>query len=278
MVAVRRNVDGLLDAYWKEIKDISPLPRAKEQELLVLAKAGDHEARQEVLRANLRFVVRVAREFHTPSGPPLIDLVSEGNLGMVEAIQRFDPERGFKFITYAVWWIRQAIFKALASQGRSVRPPVNQINDLYKIEKCMARLSQSLGRAPTFEEVAAEAEISIERVYNALEASNWEVSLDEPLADGDGYTMMDTIVDREPAEEEVEGEGLMQALKRGLHQLDERESRIIMSYFGLGTAQPKTLEAIGEELGITRERVRQLRNRGLEKMRHVCADLAVSSN
>jgi RNA polymerase primary sigma factor len=280
MVAIRRHnsSDELLDKYWKEIKDIAPLSREEESELLLRAKNGDEAAHKKVLQSNLRFVVRVARQYDTPAGPPLIDLIAEGNMGMIEAIKRFDVERGFKFITYAVWWIRQAIFKALANQSRSVRPPMNQINDMYKIERRIAGLTQQLGRAPSWEEVAEEADISLERVRSAMEAGKWEVSLDEPLAEQGGETLMAMLPAEEAADDSISQEKLVHTLKAGLNNLDERESRIIHAYFGLGTTQPKTLEAIGSDLGITRERVRQLRNRALEKMRHACADLVMAAN
>ena len=163
-----------IELYWRDIKNAQPLSRADEVAYFKRAKAGDEEARQVLVQANLRFVVSVAREYKD-YGLSLIELVSEGNFGLLEAVKRFDETRGFKFITYAVWWIRQAILKALAEQGKIARPPMSQINDLQKIEKETGALAQVLGRVPTFEEISAKVDISISRTRNAMEVSQQDV-------------------------------------------------------------------------------------------------------
>ena len=204
-----------------------------------------------------------------------LELIAEGNFGLLEAVKRFDETRGFKFITYAVWWIRQAILKALAEQSRAARPPMSQVNDLQKVEKLSARLTQQLGRAPTLEEIAAAADISFERTRNAIELSQNDVSLDAPLADSEGEdTMMAVMASEGPCfEESYDCAALHQALHNSLDSLDEREQLIVRSYYGLQGLDPMTLEQIGEILGLTRERVRQLRDRALERVRTEHGDM-----
>jgi RNA polymerase primary sigma factor len=266
------NYKDSLDTYWGEIKAIQPLDRDQETRLIKQAKAGDEAALQQVIQANLRFVVKIARSLETAGGPPLIDLVSEGNIGMIEAIHRFDEARGFKFITYAVWWIRQAIFKALGSQSRAIRPPLNQLGDLIKLEKKALILSQELGRTPTLEEVALKAELSLERASNAMETSRGDVSLDEPLASDSKLSLLEVLPAQVTDEEDLGEEMTQNVLARCIKVLDKREFHIIHSYYGLGTTESQTLESIGKELGLTRERVRQLRNRGLGKMQSAYRD------
>ena len=268
------------DLYWRDIKDSEPLSREEEIALFKCAKAGDEKARQVLVRANLRFVVRVAREYHD-CGLSLIELISEGNLGLLEAVQRFDETRGFKFITYAVWWIRQAILRALAEHGKIARPPLSRVSDRQKVEKEAAVLSQELGRAPTVEEIAASVDFSAERIRNAFEMGQPDLPLDAPaFADGE-MTFAQTFVAAEPNSHEhfVDGE-MRAAVADCLKVLDARESHIVRAYFGFDDRAPKTLEEIGESLGVTRERVRQLRNRALQKMKDECGGQLVefSSN
>ena len=258
------------DLYWRDIKDAQPLSREEEIALFKRAKAGDEEARQALVQANLRFVVRVAREYHE-SGLSLIELISEGNLGLLEAVQRFDETRGFKFITYAVWWIRQAILRALAEHGKIARPPLSRVSDRQKVEKEADVLAQELGRAPTIEEIADCVDFSADRIRNAFEMGQPDLPLDAPaFADGE-TTFAQTFVSSEPSSHErfVEGE-MRAAVANCLKVLDARESHIVRAYFGLDDSAPKTLEEIGESMGVTRERVRQLRNRALEKMKDEC--------
>lgn len=269
-----------IELYWRDIKDAQPLSREDEVVYFKRAKAGDEEARQVLVQANLRFVVSVAREYKD-YGLSLIELVSEGNFGLLEAVKRFDETRGFKFITYAVWWIRQAILKALAEQGKIARPPMSQINDLQKIEKETGALAQVLGRVPTFEEIAAKVDISIARTRNAMVVSQQDVSLDAPAFVDEETTLVQVFVaEQEGVDASFERGQMEQTVHACLGVLDSRESQIVRSYFGLDDTEPMTLEEIGDALGVTRERVRQLRNRALEKMRAQCGDLLVefSSN
>ncbi|MEW6755756.1 MAG: RNA polymerase sigma factor RpoD/SigA [Candidatus Latescibacterota bacterium] len=263
------------ELYWRDIKDAEPLSREREVELFARAREGDVAARHELVMANLRFVVSVAREYKD-YGLTLIELISEGNIGLMEAIRRFDETRGFKFITYAVWWIRQAILKALAQQGKIARPPMSQINDLQKIEKEASQLAQQLGRAPTYDEVAASVDISAERTRNAMEVGQSDVSLDAP-AYADEEAPLHTVFcsDQEGIDERYEKEQMRRAVQACLGVLSEREHQILRYYFGLDDTQPKTLEEIGDAMGITRERVRQLRNRALDKMRSQWGGLLV---
>ena len=232
-----------LDLYWREIKDNKPLSREEECDLFVRFRAGDRAAYEQLIQANLRFVVRVAREYCPEDGPLLMDLIAEGNMGLLHAIDRYDETRGFKFITYAVWWIRQAILKAAPRAKRAARVPMSHVNDMHTVEKEMAVLSQRWGRAATFAEVDAPVfEDEDQPLYAAF-----------PI-DDTGFIAL-------------EEERVMQSLARGLETLDEREGWIIREYFGLDREEGRTLEEIGADMGITRERVRQLRNRALGKMR-----------
>ena len=275
-----RAVPAAIDLYWRDIKGAEPLSREKEVEFFRRAKAGDEKARQALVLANLRFVVSVAREYKD-YGLSLIELISEGNIGLMEAVKRFDGTRGFKFITYAVWWIRQAILKALAEQGRIARPPMSQINDLQKVEKESGLLAQQLGRAPTFEEIAARVDLSLERTRNAFAVSQQVVSLDAPAFPDEETTLMQVFASAEPGiDEHFADNEVRQSVASCLEILDSRESQIVRAYFGLDDTEPMTLEEIGNAMGVTRERVRQLRNRALEKMKAECGGLLVefSSN
>jgi RNA polymerase primary sigma factor len=222
-----------VESYWRDIQHYQPLNRQLEGELFRLAHQGDLVATHELVQANLRFVVRIAKEYNGRS-LSFIELISEGNVGLLEAVKRFDETRGFKFITYAVWWIRQAILKALAEQGKIVRPPMSQVNDLQKVEKRTGLLAQKLGRVPTLEEIAASAEISLDRTRNALLVGQGEVSLDAPAFPDDSEPLIASVAD---------------------------------------ACDDTTLEQIGLHIGLTRERVRQLKDRALKKIRRHCGDL-----
>jgi RNA polymerase primary sigma factor len=256
-----------VDLYWQGIKDTQPLSRDGEVELFRRVRAGDESARHELMMANLRFVVRVAHKYKE-HGLSLIELISEGNIGLVEAIRRFDETRGFKFITYAVWWIRQAILRALAENGKAARPPMSQINDLMKVEKEAGALTQLLGRPPTQEEIAVRAEISTSRVQTAMEVGQHALSLDAPVYDDETGSLGSVLPsDEAGADEQLELSEMQRALRTSLDTLDRRELQILRLYFGLEDNEPQTMESIGETMGITRERVRQLRNRALRKVR-----------
>jgi len=257
----------LLKIYWRDIGHCEPLSREEEVELVKRIKAGDEKALQKLVSANLRFVVSVAREY-TGSGLPLIELISEGNMGLIEAVPRFDETRGLKFITYAVWWIRQAIFKALDRTSKDVRPPVNHVYDLKKVERQTVVLSQELGRDPTFDEIVESTGIGRDRVRNALAVSRREISLDVPAYPNEEESLMAAFpAANADVEEEFEKAALAETLQSCLATLDDREHQIICSYFGIGGREPMSLEKIGAALGLTRERIRQLRDRALEKMR-----------
>jgi RNA polymerase primary sigma factor len=261
------------DLYWRDIRDAEPLSREEEIALFKRAKAGDEEARQALVQANLRFVVRVAREYHD-CGLSLIELISEGNLGLLEAVQRFDETRGFKFITYAVWWIRQAILRALAEHGKIARPPLSRVNDLQKVERWTGILSQKLGRNPTPEEIANSAELSLERTHNALYMAQPDVSMDVAIVPDEREPLMATFAAGTPNPADCyERAALSHTLHACLDLLDRRERLVVRAYFGLDDQEPQTLEQIGVRLGLTRERVRQLRDEALAKMRIHAGDL-----
>ena len=262
-------------AYWRDIQHFEPLSRQRERELFGLARQGDQQAINELVQANLRFVVRISKEYNG-RGLSFIELISEGNVGLIEAIKRFDETRGFKFITYAVWWIRQAILKAVAEGSKIARPPMSQISDLQKVEKRTNSLSQQLGRTPTLDEITADTEMSPERTRNALWASSGDLSLDGPaFADEDQPHMAYLQDEHIDLEGDLESQLLKDTLKRCLGILDEREDYIIRCYFGLDNSEDFTLQEIGVHLGLTRERVRQLRDRALAKLRAKYGNLLI---
>ena len=264
--------DQLLELYWREIKDKEPLTRREERELFSRARQGDEEAMERIVEANLRFVLRVANDYVRADGPPLIELVAEGNTGLMAAVERFDETRGFKFITYAVWWIRQAMQRSLAGQRRIARPPMSRLDDFKLHERRAAELSQQLGRAPTLDEIIAESKLSPSRTIAALEANQKDASFDDPLFADSDVTMHMAF----GADADVDGgesvECLKEQLRDCLARLQPREAFILRSYYGMGGSDPLTLEQIGAELGLTRERVRQLRNRALDRLRVEYAD------
>jgi RNA polymerase primary sigma factor len=258
---------NILDVYWQEIKNNQPLKRREEIELFALIRQGDEAALEKLINANLRFVVSVAREYCPQDGPLLMDLIAEGNMGLIKAVHKFDETRGFKFITYAVWWIRQAILKALPHDFRAARLPMSHIHDLHAVEKGMDQLSQGLGRQPTLFEVADQMEMTPDRLRNAMAAGQQDMSFDAPLFADEDTPTIEAFCVADDSDNGVDQEELVGALEQSLRELDPREAQIISEYFGLEGADGKTLEEIGNELGVTRERVRQLRNRALKKMR-----------
>ena len=278
----KKNPDqsGSMETYWRDIQDFQPLSRQRESELTAKARAGDEDAMHQMVEANLRFVVSIAKDYNG-RGLSFIELISEGNVGLIEAVKRFDETRGFKFITYAVWWIRQAILKALAENSKIARPPMSQVNDLQKVERNMGILAQQLGRYPTLDELAFSAEISLDRTRNALDIAQTDVSLDIPAFPEEGEPLGASFPDTAPdPADSFERTALSTTLRSCLDLLDNREDLIIRAYFGLDEQAPLTLEQIGAQLNLTRERIRQLRDRALEKMRTRCGDLLIelSSN
>ncbi|MDZ7779354.1 MAG: sigma-70 family RNA polymerase sigma factor [Gemmatimonadota bacterium] len=261
--------DGVLDQYLKEISQYPLIDRAEEARLAKLIRAGDAEALDKLVRSNLRFVVSVAKKYQN-QGVPLADLINEGNTGLIRAAHKFDETKGIKFISYAVWWIRQAILQALAEQSRIVRVPLNRAGALHRIGRQSSSLLQELGREPTPQEIAEGLDISKEEVERTLAISNAHLSLDAPLAPGEDSRLLDYLPDQYgPApEDEVFEHALKRTVDEALHSLKERESKIIRLYFGLDDQDPMTLEEIGDLMGITRERVRQIKEKALTRLRH----------
>ena len=256
--------------YWRDVRRHAPLSRSEEEALVQRIRAGEEGALEQLVEANLRFVVKIAKDY-SGKGLSLLELVSEGNLGLIEAARRFDEGYGCKFITYAVWWIRQHILKALGRQRHTVPHPANHLNDLKKIERQGDRLSQTLGRVPTLTEAATAAEISPARGQRALQARRRDMRLDRPLFEDEEKTALpQALVDRNLPDRQLEETTLAGQVERGLETLNTRERQVLRWYFGLGGCQPITLESIGDSLGLTRERIRQIRDRALQKLRGSC--------
>ncbi|MBQ5678487.1 MAG: sigma-70 family RNA polymerase sigma factor, partial [Rikenellaceae bacterium] len=240
----------------------------EEVELAQRIKKGDQEALEKLTKANLRFVVSVAKQYQN-QGLSLPDLINEGNLGLIKAAEKFDETRGFKFISYAVWWIRQSILQALAEQARIVRLPLNQVGSLNKINKAFARFEQENERAPSPEELANALELPKEKVSDTLRVAGRHVSVDAPFADGEDNSLLDVLVntDSPNADRGLINESLSTEVERALSTLTDREKDIIKYFFGIG-CQEMTLEEIGEKFGLTRERVRQIKEKAIRRLRH----------
>ncbi|HPR33762.1 MAG TPA: RNA polymerase sigma factor RpoD/SigA, partial [Prolixibacteraceae bacterium] len=242
-----------LDKYLHEIGKVELLDPEKEVELAKRIKKGDREAFEQLINSNLRFVVSVAKQYQN-QGLSLPDLINEGNLGLIKAAQRFDETRGFKFISYAVWWIRQSILQALAEQARIVRLPLNKIGSINKINKTFNQLEQEFQREPTAKEISEMLEITPEVIEEAMKASGHHVSMDAPLRDEDGNNLYDILlnIDTPSPDKGLLNNSLQQEIERSLATLGEREAEIIRFYFGLNGTRPHTLEEIGEVFGLTR--------------------------
>ncbi|CAN5303346.1 sigma-70 family RNA polymerase sigma factor [soil metagenome] len=261
--------EGSLDQY---LRDISIYPLITREEEVALAKRirlNDQEALDTLVRSNLRFVVSVAKKYQN-QGVSLSDLINEGNLGLIRAAHKFDETKGIKFISYAVWWIRQAILQALAEQSRIVRVPLNRAGTLHRIGKRASTLLQELGREPTHQEIAEGMDISEDEVAKTMSISQAHLSLDAPLIPGEDSSLLDRIADneRQTPDEMAFEKALTEAIEESLAQLKEREAKILRLYFGLDAQEPMTLEEIGAVLGITRERVRQIKEKALSRLRH----------
>jgi RNA polymerase primary sigma factor len=270
--------EGLLDQYLRDISAYPLITREDEATLAVQIRAGDDEAMNQLVRANLRFVVSVAKKYQN-QGVNLSDLINEGNLGLMRAARRFDESKGIKFISYAVWWIRQAILQALAEQSRIVRVPLNRAGDIHRIGKRAATLLQELGREPTHEEIADGMDLSEEEVSRTMAISHAHISLDAPVAPGEDNSLIDHLADsgRLLPDEETFEKALIETVHQSLLVLKPREARVLRMYFGLDGDEPMTLEEIGEVLGVTRERVRQIKDRALSKLRHNSRKRALES-
>jgi RNA polymerase primary sigma factor len=256
-----------LDKYLQEIGRVELISPDEEVALARRIKSGDSEALKKLVKANLRFVVSVAKQYQN-QGIGLPDLINEGNLGLMKAAQRFDETRGFKFISYAVWWIRQAILQALAEQSRIVRLPVNKIGSINRINRTFARLEQIYEREPSPQEIAEMLDMFPEDVKEALKTNGRTMSMDAPLSQEEENTMYDLIqsTDTPSPDKNLINESLSYEIERALNTLSSRESKVLKLYFGLGMKHPFTLEEIGEELTLTRERVRQIKEKAIKKI------------
>ncbi len=257
-----------LDKYLQEIGKEDLITVEEEVELAQRIKKGDQEALEKLTKANLRFVVSVAKQYQN-QGLSLPDLINEGNLGLIKAAEKFDETRGFKFISYAVWWIRQSILQALAEQSRIVRLPLNQVGSLNKINKAFARFEQENERTPSPEELANVLDLPKEKVSDTLRVSGRHVSVDAPFSDGEDNNLLDVLVntDSPNADRGLINESLSTEVDRALETLTERERDIIKYFFGIGTSE-MTLEEIGEKFDLTRERVRQIKEKAIRRLRH----------
>lgn len=257
-----------LDKYLQEIGKEDLITVEEEVELAQRIKKGDQKALEKLTRANLRFVVSVAKQYQN-QGLSLPDLINEGNLGLIKAAEKFDETRGFKFISYAVWWIRQSILQALAEQSRIVRLPLNQVGSLNKINKAFSKFEQEHERKPSPEELAESLELPADKVADTLRVSGRHISVDAPFVDGEDNSLLDVLVndDSPIADKNLLNESLTKEIDRALATLTERESDIIKLFFGIGI-QEMTLEEIGEKFGLTRERVRQIKEKAIRRLRH----------
>jgi RNA polymerase primary sigma factor len=265
-----------LDKYLQEIGKVDLLTPAEEIDLAKRIKKGEQKALEKLTKANLRFVVSVAKQYQN-QGLSLGDLINEGNLGLIKAAKRFDETRGFKFISYAVWWIRQSILQALAEQSRIVRLPLNRVGALNKIGKAFSTLEQEFEREPSASELAEELDMSLFEVSDTLKISGRHLSMDAPFAQGEDNRLLDVIQDhRQPAPDTgLMEQSLREEVSRALHTLSERESQVIKLYFGLEQEHSLTLEEIGEKFNLTRERVRQIKEKAIRRLRHASRSKAL---
>jgi len=258
-----------LEKYLQEIGKVELISPEEEVKLAVRIKQGDQKALDKLTKANLRFVVSVAKQYQN-QGLSLPDLINEGNLGLIKAAQRFDETRGFKFISYAVWWIRQSILQALAEQSRIVRLPLNKVGLTNRIQKAYSHLEQEFEREPSAEELAELLELDIEEVSSTLGIAARHVSMDTPLSEGEDNTLIDVLINpnAEMANANIEHkESLKQEIDRSLRTLTERQKEVICFFFGIGVDHPMSLEDIGEKFNLTRERVRQIKDKAITKLR-----------
>jgi len=255
----------------KYLADISKEEMISPDEEIILAKKirkGDEAALDRLTRANLRFVVSVAKQYQN-QGLTLPDLINEGNLGLIKAAKRFDETRGFKFISYAVWWIRQSIMQAISEHARIVRLPVNQLGSLTKINKAFTKLEQEYEREPSLEELAEITDLTVDKISDAFRISTRQISVDAPLLNGEDNSLLDVIQNKEveQADTIMMNQSMKKEIERSLNVLDEKERDVISLFFGLESEEPYTLEEIGEKYDLSRERVRQIKEKALKKLR-----------
>lgn len=258
-----------LDKYLQEIGKVDLLTPDEEIELAIRIKKGDHKALEKMVKSNLRFVVSVAKQYQN-QGLTLGDLINEGNLGLIKAAKRFDETRGFKFISYAVWWIRQSILQALAEQSRIVRLPLNRVGALNKIGKAYSNLEQEFEREPNAQELAQELDMDITEISDALKVAGRHVSMDAPFSYGEENRLLDVLSNEEipSPDNSLISESLKKEIERALSTLTDREAEVIKLYFRLNEDHSLTLEEIGEKYNLTRERVRQIKEKAIRRLRH----------
>jgi len=264
-----RDEDRSLDLYLREIGSTPLITAQEEVKLARRIKQGDKKALEKLTKANLRFVVSVAKNYQN-QGLSLADLINEGNIGLIKAAKRFDETRGFKFISYAVWWIRQAILQALAEQSRIVRLPLNRVGTLHKIGKVSSSLEQAYGRIPSPDEIAKELELTESEVADTLKISNSHLSLDQPFSVSEDNSLIDILEDEfQPGPDEaLLDQSLRVEIDKALDSLTPREAEVINLYFGLNAEKALTLEEIGARFNLTRERVRQIKEKAIRRLRH----------
>ncbi|HMD68348.1 MAG TPA: sigma-70 family RNA polymerase sigma factor [Chitinivibrionales bacterium] len=261
--------ENSLALYLKEIGKNKTLPVEEEAQTAVRIRKGDRKALEKLVKANLRFVVSVARNYQN-QGLPLSDLINEGNLGLIRAARRFDEKKNFKFISYAVWWIRQAILQALAEQSRIIKLPLNRVGTIHKIGKAQSKLEQKYRRIPNVEEIARELKLDEEEVQETIKIGNSHMSLDAPLQQGEDSKLLDLLQDEE---QELPDDGVMEIslheeINQTLDTLTCREKEVIKLYFGIGEETAHTLEEIGQRFNLTRERARQIKEKALRRLKH----------
>ena len=267
--SIGNDANRSLSKYLNEISRFEPLHPDREVELAIRVRAGDRMALKELTEANLRFVVSVAKDYQG-QGLPLTDLINEGNLGLIKAAERFDETRGFKFISYAVWWIRQSVLQALAEHSRIVRLPLNRVGTISKINKASERLEQQFERPPRSDELSKQLDMKMNEINDAQRISRRHHSLDTPFADDDKNSLLDIIPDSvsDEPDKELHLDSLKEEVKSALSSLKERERDVIKMYFGIDYEYALTLNEIGEEFGLTRERVRQIKEKAIRRLRH----------
>jgi RNA polymerase primary sigma factor len=262
--------ENSLGLYLKEISKNKTLSFAEEADLAVRIRESDRKALERLVKANLRFVVSVSRNYQN-QGLPLGDLINEGNLGLIRAAKRFDEKKNFKFISYAVWWIRQAILQALAEQSRIIKLPLNRVGTIHKIGKAQCRLEQRFLRIPNLEEIALELNIGIGEVRDTLKIGNSHMSLDAPLQSGEDSKLMDLLRDdkQEQADISMIEVSLQEEITKTLATLSDREKEVVKLYFGIGEETAHTLDEIGKHFNLTRERVRQIKEKAIRRLKHI---------
>lgn len=257
-----------LDKYLQEIGHEELLSVDEEVELAQKIKKGDRRALERLTRANLRFVVSVAKQYQN-QGLSLPDLINEGNVGLIKAAEKFDETRGFKFISYAVWWIRQSILQAIAEQSRIVRLPLNQVGSVNKINRELNKFEQEHERRPSVDEIADRIDLPEDKIEEAMKANNRHVSMDAPFVDGEDNSLLDVLADNDMpmADKALVQESLRKEIDRAIDLLNDREQKVVRAFFGIGTPE-MTLEEIGDKYNLTRERVRQIKEKAIRRLRH----------